>query len=276
MKPNEIGIMLAVGEDPVQNIEKVKSLGLRLVQMGSPGDDWLEEPKRTQLRDLLSAAGVEVFTVFVGFEGESYKDIATVRETVGFLNRKARGGRLRRTYKVCDLVKHLCAKYVGSHIGFVPEDNTDPQYGEMVEVVRRVADYSRKIGISVALETGQEPGKVLVGFITDVDRPNVFVNFDPANMILYGSGDPHEALLLLKEWVVSVHCKDGEWPTQEGMLGSEKPLGDGKVDIPRFIRELKSFGYKGPLVIEREITGPRQMNDIRKAIRLLEKLRDEP
>ncbi|GAH62792.1 unnamed protein product, partial [marine sediment metagenome] len=259
MQVNEIGVMLAVGQDPVQNIEKVKSLGLRLVQMGSPGDEWLEEPKRLELKVMLEEAGIEVFTVFVGFEGESYKDIATVRETVGFLNREAREARLQRTCNVCDLAKCLGAKYLASHVGFIPEDVDDPQYAAMVDVVRKIADYCKTLGCSFVLETGQEPARVLVRFIRDVNRENVGVNFDPANMILYGSGDPHEALMMLRDWVVSVHCKDGVPPVEQGMLGSEKPLGKGAVDIPRFISELKSFGYEGPLVIEREIPGPEQV-----------------
>ena len=273
MEPNEVGIMLAVGEDPIQNIEKVKSLGVRLVQMGSPGDDWLEDPKRGELKKMIDEGGIEVFTVFVGFEGEAYDDIETVKRTVGYLNEEARESRLQRTYKVCDLAKVLGAPYVGSHVGFIPEDAGDPQYDEMVKVVQGIADYCRERGLSVALETGQEPAEVLVRFIGDVDRDNVKVNFDPANMILYGSGDPHEALMKLKSWVVSVHCKDGEWPTEEGKLGTERPLGEGKVDIPRFIRELRSFGFQGPLVIEREISGPEQVADIRRAISMLEELR---
>jgi sugar phosphate isomerase/epimerase len=275
MRPNEIGMMLAVGEDPVRNIEEVKSLGLRLVQMGSPRDEWLIEPKRSQLRKMLDDAAVEVFTVFVGFEGESYRDIATIRKTVGFLNPQARRARLERTCKVCDLTRYLGAKYVGSHVGFIPEESGSPQYGEMVEVVRRIADYASTLALSLALETGQEPAEVLKRFIADVDRDNLAVNFDPANMILYGSGDPHEALTTLQDRVVSVHCKDGVRPTEEGLLGAERPLGEGSVDIPRFIRELKSFGYEGPLVIEREISGPEQVKDVKTAIGLLRKLLKE-
>jgi len=273
MQPNEIGLMLAVGEDPVENIEKVKSLGIRLVQMGSPGDDWLEEPKRSQLKKMIDDAGIEVFTIFVGFENESYADIETVKRTVGYLNREAREARLKRTYKVCDLAKLIGAPYVGSHIGFIPEDKSDPQHDEMVEVVRKITDYCKTLGVKVALETGQEPGDTLVEFIEEVDRDNLFVNFDPANMILYGSDDPHSALIKVKKWVVSVHCKDGIGPTEAGKLGTEKPLGKGDVDIPKFFAELKSFGFQGPLVIEREISGPEQVADIKQAIALLKGLK---
>jgi sugar phosphate isomerase/epimerase len=272
VKPNEIGIMLAVGEDPVANIEKVKSLGVSLVQMGSPDDVWLVDPKRAELKKMLDNAGIEVFTVFVGFEGEAYDDIETVKRTVGYLNAEARASRLERTLRVCDFAKVLGAPYLGSHVGFIPEDPDDPQYAEMVSVVQQITDYCAGLDLKVAMETGQEPAKVLLRFMGNVGRDNLFVNFDPANMILYGSGDPHEALALLKDKVVSVHVKDGKWPTAEGQLGQMTPLGEGEVDIPRFIEGLKAFGFAGPLVIEREITGPEQVAELREGIQMLKDL----
>ncbi len=273
MQPNEIGLMLNVGQDPVANIRKVQSLGLKLVQMGSPGDDWLVEPKRAQLQKLIADAGIEVFTVFVGFEGESYADIPTVKKTVGFLEPSTREARLKRTFKTVDLAKLLGAKYLGTHIGFVPHNERDLQYDAMVEIVRKIADYCARVGMGVSLETGQEPADVLVKFIKNVNKKNLTVNFDPANMILYGSGDPHEALAKLKKWVVSVHMKDGVGPTAKDQLGTEKPLGEGSVNITKFVNTLKSFGFEGPLVIEREITGPEQIKDVTAAIALVEKLR---
>jgi sugar phosphate isomerase/epimerase len=101
-----------------------------------------------------------------------------------------------------------------------------------------------------------------------VSRNNLKVNFDPANMILYGSGDPIEALTLLREHVLSVHCKDGQSPVPgSGLLGSECALGDGEVDFPAFLGQLKRMGYTGSLAIEREEPNPQQkMKDIRTAV----------
>ena len=109
-------------------------------------------------------------------------------------------------------------------------------------------------------------------FIDDVDRDNLRVNFDPANMILYGNDQPIPALDLLGRWVDGVHCKDGRWPTEPNQLGHETPLGEGDVDIPRWIEKLISIGFRGPLTIEREISGEEQRRDILKAKALLEGL----
>ncbi len=107
----------------------------------------------------------------------------------------------------------------------------------------------------------------------DVDRPNLGVNFDPANMILYGSGEPLAALEVVQRSLFSVHCKDAKWPTEPGQWGSETPLGQGDVGMDRFVAKLKDYGYTGPLTIEREIVGDAQRADIQQGVALLESLR---
>lgn len=142
-------------------------------------------------------------------------------------------------------------------------------------MVRRVCDHAARNKQQFALETGQEPAETLRSFFLEVNRENLAINFDPANMIMYGSGDPIEALDVLGQHVVSVHCKDGTWPPKgvPGALGEEKPLGQGAVGMDRFINKLKEIGYKGTLHIEREISDPVQrMNDIRGAVELLRRL----
>jgi sugar phosphate isomerase/epimerase len=94
-------------------------------------------------------------------------------------------------------------------------------------------------------------------------------------MILYGTGDPIAALDTLAPHVVTVHCKDGDWPSRniDGALGEEQPLGQGSVGMERFIAKLKEVGYKGPLTIEREASDPeRRRRDIAKGIELLHRL----
>jgi sugar phosphate isomerase/epimerase len=96
------------------------------------------------------------------------------------------------------------------------------------------------------------------------------VNFDPANMIMYGTGDPIAALKVLAPWVKGVHCKDGVWPKASGGLGEERPLGQGEVGIERFLETLKEVGYEGPVTIEREVPGEQQMQDFLAGKKLLD------
>ena len=140
-------------------------------------------------------------------------------------------------------------------------------------MVGEFADYLKGNGQKLSLETGQETGPTLLRFLHDLGRDNVGVNFDPANMILYGSGDPIAALRLVGQYVIGCHCKDGVPPTEPDQLGTEMPLGQGDVGIERFIRTLHELGYTGPLTIEREITGDQQKADIIEARALLEEIR---
>ena len=137
-------------------------------------------------------------------------------------------------------------------------------YLAVLGMVREIADYASSHGLTFALETGQESAKVLRDFIEDVGRSNLKINFDPANMILYGSGDPIEALDVLGDLVVTVHAKDGIWPAGgPGSLGIEKVLGTGDVGMRRFVHKLRAIGYHGPLCIEREgVTWEQKLIDI--------------
>jgi sugar phosphate isomerase/epimerase len=142
-------------------------------------------------------------------------------------------------------------------------------------MVRRVCDHASRHGQTFAMETGQERAGLLLRFLRDVDRPNLKINFDPANLILYGTDEPIGALKELASLVVSVHCKDGDPPPAgvPGALGSERPLGKGSVGIPRFVQTLRDVGFPGPLNVERESEDQEQRwHEIADGISLLRSL----
>lgn len=273
LEPMAIGVMLGVGEAPEESLRKVLEVGVNNAQMGRPPDAWLAPAKAAELKGMIARSGITITTVFCGFDGESYADIPTVRATVGFVPKATRAARLQKARQIADFAKALGVQNVAAHVGFVPEDPADPDYADIVRTVGDFADYLAAQGQNLCLETGQETGECLLRFINDLDRANVKVNFDPANMILYGSGEPIPALKLVGSYVAGVHCKDGIWPTEANKLGTEVPLGQGKVNIPLFIQTLADIGYRGPLTIEREITGEQQKQDIVAARQLLERIR---
>ena len=273
LQPMAIGVMLGVGEAPEESLKKVLDVGVSSAQMGRPPDAWLTPAKARELKKIVKKSGVTITTVFCGFKGERYDDIPTVQQTVGFVPKATRAARVRKARQIADFAKILGVRNIGAHIGFVPEDPAEPDYKDIVRTVGAFCDYLKKNGQQLCLETGQETGECLLRFIQDLGRGNVKVNFDPANMILYGSGEPIPALKLVGKYVAGVHAKDGVWPTEKDKLGTEVPLGKGKVNIPRFIQTLADLGYRGPLTIEREITGDQQKKDIVKARKLLEGIR---
>ena len=272
IEPLEPGVMFWAGRD---DLAEIKALGVRCGQLGIPGDLELTDALGDAWKQALDREAFTLFTVFAAYNGESYADKPAVERTVGFIPAATREERERRTYAVSDFAARLGVWSIACHIGFVPEDQADAQYLAVREMVRRVCDYAARHQQVFALETGQEPAEVLLRFIQDVGRPNLRINFDPANMILYGTGDPIEAWRTLAPWVISVHAKDGDWPDKgvPEALGTERPLGQGSVGMERFVKAVAKSGFRGSLNVERETEDQAErLRDIREAVALIRKL----
>lgn len=275
LKNMEIGVMFWAGRDPLETIREVKGLGVKCGQLGVPGNIPMDLAAAAQWNSALDQEQFPLVTVFAGYNGEDYADIPTVVRTVGWVPPATRAERLKRTFELSDFAKALGAPSIALHVGCVPENHAHPDYIAVREMTRLVCDYAARNGQTLALETGQEPALELLSFFQNVNRPNLRINFDPANMILYGSGDPIEALGLLGPHVISVHAKDGDWPPKgvPGALGTEQPLGKGAVGMERFIAKLKEIGYKNPINIEREVPDHQQrLADMRGGVKLLQAL----
>lgn len=268
----EPGMMFWTDRD---TLDEIRSMGLRYGQLGVPGSMQLSPDAAAKWKAEIEREPFTVVGVIAAYDGEDYADIPTVQATVGFIPPATRAAREKRTLEISDFAARLGIRGIGCHVGFVPHNPNDADYIAVRDVVRRVCDHAARHGQTFALETGQEPADILLAFLRDVDRENLRINFDPANMILYGTGDPIEALRTLGPHVVSVHCKDGDWPPKDvaGALGKEKPLGQGAVGMERFVRTLREIGFPGPLNIERECESQEErMRDIREGVKLLRRI----
>ncbi len=274
-----IGVFASVDAGLGVHFDVVRELGIPTIQVHAPHQDTRTEAVAQEFLGKCSEAGVTITAVFGGFEGESYADIPTTVKTVGLVPAETRAARVQEMKEISDFSKLLGCSTVALHIGFVPERGSD-DYNALLETTRDLLDHVKGNGQGLNLETGQETADHLLEFIADVDRGNLFINFDPANMILYGTGDPIEALKKVGHLVRSVHCKDGTWAGdgRRGLdWGAEVPLGDGDVGIETYLCTLKELGYEGPLTIEREIAHDRerQKADIGAAVSLLSELREK-
>ncbi len=269
--------MFWAGPDSKTILDSVAGLGLYAGQLGVPPDLDCDHAREEWARGL-EAIHLTATSAVCSYLGEDYADLATVHKTVGFTTQSLRADRIARTKTVSGFAHSLSIPAVSCHIGFIPTDPGETLYKDLCELTRSLCDYCGKNGQDFVLETGQESAEVLLAFIGNVQRTNLKVNFDPANMIMYGSGDPIEALQALSAHVVSVHCKDAHAPAPEsGLLGSECVLGDGEVDFPAFLKQLKDGGYQGALTIEREEADPvKRMADIKAGILRLQQWKAAP
>ena len=271
-----IGVFTSVDAGLGVKLEVAHELGVPTIQLHAPAQETRTQENAEAFTARLNELGIELTAVFGGFEGESYADIPTVKETVGLVPPATRAARTQEMREIADFAKLLGCNVVALHLGFIPHDTNDPLYGEVLDVTRDVCDHCSANGQNLHLETGQESAEGLLQFISDVQRDNLFVNFDPANMILYGTGEPIEALRKIGSFVRSVHCKDAKWAANPGEeWGQEVPLGEGDVGMETYVRTLGELGYTGPLTIEREIAQDpeRQKAEIGQAVGLLNELK---
>ena len=271
-----IGVFASIDAGLGVKLEVAQSLGVPTIQLHSPAAPSRTKENADKFLGRLADYGIELTCVFAGFEGESYADIPTVVKSVGLVPKETRESRTKELMEIADFAKLLGVDCVGLHIGFVPHSKDDPEYASVLDVSRQVCDHLKSNGQALHLETGQEPADVLIGFLQDVERDNLYINFDPANMILYGISGPMEALEVVAPYVRSVHCKDARWSDKPGETwGEETPLGEGEGGMETYLRTLDKIGYTGPLTIEREIAAEpeRQKAEIGGAITLLEDLR---
>jgi len=275
-----IGVFTSLDDGLGVHLEVVQELGVPTVQIHAPSPALRTPEAAAEFLERCQAAGITVTAVFGGFPGESYASIAETCRTVGLVPEETRAERVTEMKQISDFARLLHCDVVALHLGFVPHDRTLPEYKALVETCRDLLDHVASNGQCLHLETGQETAEHLLQFIEDVDRDNLFINFDPANMILYGTGDPIEALRSVGHLVRSVHCKDGTWAPENERghaWGQEVPLGQGDVGLERYLRTLWEIGYRGPLTIEREIPQDRakQKADVGQAVDLLRDFRKQ-
>jgi L-ribulose-5-phosphate 3-epimerase len=268
-KPLRLGLIIAIGNNPDAAMAKVRDFGLPTSQIS------VEDPQpelATRLRQALDNYQIEGTSVVVGGPGKEVWDFYQGPLTIGLIPRETRAARIAHIKKASDFAKLCGIGAVQTHCGFIPENPNDPVYKEAVAAMREVVAYCKRNGQNFRYETGQETPITLVRAIQDVGLDNQGINFDLANLILYGKANPVDAIEILGPYVQGIHAKDGLWPTNPKDLGQEVPIGKGKVDFPRIIERLKQLHYRGAVTIEREISGPQQTADIRQSKEYLEKL----
>jgi sugar phosphate isomerase/epimerase len=244
-------------------------LGIDVVQIacGDPHHAAWEEGDR--LPEAALAAGFQMTGAMLGFPGEDYTTPQAIQKTGGFGDPATRAERLERFQWALDRTRALGLADLMLHAGFIP-DPGEPDRKPFLDTLARVSDLARARSVRVAFETGQETADLLRRTLDELKCPNLGVNFDPANMLLYDKGDPLRAVEILGPDIRSVHVKDANRPTTPGAWGEEVPLGQGQVNIRKFVHTLRKVGYRGPLCIEREVGNQEQrLADVAHGIRYL-------
>ena len=265
----ELGVITSLTEKPEEQIEKVAEMGLPTCQLAAWNPDLFADEVAKRVVDAQRRYNVRVSSLWAGYPGRAVWNFLEGPDTIGFVPPQTRQMRIDSMLKAVEFAKNIGTPSVTTHAGFIPENPADPLYAGTIDTLRQIATACERNGLYFCFETGQETPITLLRAMVDIGTGNLGVNLDPANLLMYGKANPIDALDILGPYVKGVHAKDGEYPTNPKELGREKPLGEGRVNFPVFIAKLKSFGFDGPLTIEREISGPQQIADIKRAIEIL-------
>ncbi len=246
--------------DPHDLVRKLQATGVSRIQLAL--DPLRETPALWEnAAHVLQASGITIISGMFGCVGEDYSTLETIRTTGGIAPDATWKQNLENVRATVKLAAELNLKLVTFHAGFLPHDEADPSFAKMIKRLTTVAGMFVTEKISLGLETGQETAQALATLLNKLPCPNVGVNFDPANMILYDKGDPITALRVLGPWIRQVHLKDARRTKTPGTWGEEVAVGSGQVDWPGFFATLKELQFAGDFVIERE-AGAQRVEDI--------------
>ncbi|MBS7606229.1 sugar phosphate isomerase/epimerase [Candidatus Bathyarchaeota archaeon] len=268
----KLGLIVPLKEKPDEELKKVYMLGFPTCQVSCWDVNLYTSDVARLLKRAANNYGVEITAIWAGLPGKHIWNLIDGPNTIGLVPPETREIRLKALKKASNFTKEAGVENIITHVGFIPENPKDPIYISLIDVLKEIAEFCASNGQFFLFETGQETPITLLRTIEDIGMENLGVNFDPANLLMYGKANPVDALDILGRYVRGVHAKDGEYPTNGRELGREKPLGEGRVNFPALISKLKALGYSGAITIEREISGPQQIRDIIRAKELLEKL----
>ncbi len=247
--------------DPANLAQQLKAIGLDRVQLDL--DPLREQPAvwgRT--KEVLAENKIQVVSGMFRTVGEDYTTPETIRRTGGVVPDGTWEQNWKNLQSTVKIAPQIGARLVTFHAGFLPHSPKDPAFTKLMQRVRQIARLFADNGLTLSFETGQETAQCLIEFLGQLNEPNVAVNFDPANMILYDKDDPIQALRQLGTRVKSCHVKDASRTKVPGNWGDEVPVGTGQVDWPAFFKTLAELKFKGDCCFERE-AGNQRVEDIR-------------
>ena len=271
---NKIGVMINYdyGVDLYEKFHKNCELEIYSCQLCIWNVDIFKDKEQIEyVYNAIKSTNVEISALWAGYTGPVMWNFTEGPDTIGLVPAAYRFKRLEELMSASDFAEIIGVKNIVTHVGFIPENPSDPDFNGTVAALKHLCGYMKSKGQFFLFETGQETPITLLRTIERIGTDNLGINLDTANPILYGKANPLDALDVFGKYVMNTHIKDGFYPTGGMYLGHECRAGDGKANIPAVVKKLiTDYGYQGPFTIEREISGDQQIADIIHAKQLLE------
>lgn len=264
-------IQFNTAEDMKAKFARYVSYGFDNFQLGIAADDMTDE-NAALIRECEAEIGFDITAVIGGWwaVGPSEWNFIAGPQTLGIVPVEFRAPRIEILIRYAAFAKKINCTDVATHLGFIPENPSTDAYISFQNSLKYLLAKYKALGANLLCETGQETPVTLLRTIQDSGYDNIFLNYDPANLLMYGKANPVDGLDVVGQYVKGVHGKDGCYPTDGRNLGNEVPLGEGRVNFPAFLTKLHEKGYDGAITIEREIEGEDQLKDVMAAKKMLE------
>lgn len=255
-----------------EKVAKLKEYGVGYCQLASWWPEVWTDENAVEVKAIMEKYGITISAFWCGWEGPQTWNFYDGQLTLGLVPPEYRMQRIKNLCDGADFAKKLGVTDIVTHMGFIPENPCDPNFVTLCIAIRTVANHLKKNDQYLLFETGQETPVTMLRCFEEVGTDNLGVNLDTANLVMYGKGNPVDALDVIGKYVRNLHAKDGMYPTNGHDIGKEVPIGTGKVDFKALFEGLKKFGFNSHVTIEREIDGEQQAKDIIASKAMLESI----
>ena len=251
---------------------EAQEMGISSCQICFPTGEGYTDQVAEKIVSAVKETGFSVSLLWAGWSGKNEWNFTEGPITLGIVPKKFRKIRVKELEAASVFAEKIGVKDIATHVGFIPENLTDKEYEPLIKTLRKLCLSYKSRGQNFLFETGQETPVTLLRTIEKIGTGNAFINFDTANLILYGKANSVDAVRVFGKYVRNTHIKDGLYPTDGMKLGREVKVGEGLANFPVLIPMLMECGYDGPFTIEREISGDKQKSDIADTVTYLKNI----
>lgn len=276
----EIGVLIRFEKELAQKLNfkerfiEAQELGIDSCQLCFPEGKGYTDEIADKINQAIKETGFKISLLWSGWFGanDDVWNFTKGPTHLGIVPKRFRAARIKQLQKASEFASKIGVSDIATHVGFLPENPTDKKYSSIVKALKKLCLLYKSRGENFLFETGQETPVTLLRTIEAIGTGNVYINFDTANLILYGKANSSDAVRVFGKYVKNTHIKDGFYPTDGMRLGREVKVGEGLANFKEILSLLSECGYQGPLTIEREIEGEKQKNDIIDTINYLKKI----
>ncbi len=263
----KLGVLIHCGPktDVLAEFEKAKNFGMQTCQLCIWDQATYTDEKAAEINAARDITGLEISTLWAGWSGPKEWNFTYGPATLGLVPPAYRMQRLAELHQASAFATKINVRKIATHVGFLPENPDDINFTGTVAALRNLATAMEARGQYFLFETGQETPVTMLRTIEAIGTANLGINFDTANLILYGKANSLDALDIFGKYVMDTHLKDGLYPTDGMKLGRQVPLGEGRANIPAIVDKLDALGYDGAYTIECELRGAHKIALIREA-----------